>query len=361
MASRRQGNHNPRIKALPEGNQIDKSNGVYYHASFYDLHAANHITMLPNSIEFVEKELNHAYEVGIKDFWIINSSNIKPHVYFLNYISKLWKEEVNKQDMCLEYIKDYYSENTELISRIYQCFEDYANATIMFGNLEDEHSGEQFYNYSIRIFLNYWKMNSSKYCAKELIWATGEVSVEEQIKWYEEKCKEGIKGFEQLYQQCLELAKELGQENQHAKQLFEDSILLQVNLHYACIKGSLEYCTGYYKFIENDLIKSFYYVGRAAQEFDYAVQAMNMANHDKWKGFYDNDCLSDVKQTVYLLKQMMGHIRNIGDGPHFYQWQREFLYKEEDKRVVLITNMEILFLERWLYHIFIFNHSGYQL
>ena len=65
MVSRRQGNHNPRVSALPE--EGDKGrHGTYYHVSFYDLQAANHITMLPNSMEFVEKELTDALRHGIR-------------------------------------------------------------------------------------------------------------------------------------------------------------------------------------------------------------------------------------------------------------------------------------------------------
>ena len=36
----------------------------------------------------------------------------------------------------------------------------------------------------------------------------------------------------------------------------------------------------------------------------------------------------------------MGYVRCLGDGPHYYQWQREFLYAPEDRRVMLVTNME---------------------
>ncbi len=36
----------------------------------------------------------------------------------------------------------------------------------------------------------------------------------------------------------------------------------------------------------------------------------------------------------------MSYLRNLGDGPHFYQWQRDFLYAEEDRRVMLVMNME---------------------
>ena len=90
MVTRRQENHNPRISALPNENDRG-SHGIYYHASFYDLQAANHMTMLPNSAEFVCKELGEVIKRGMKDYWIINCSNVKPHVYFLDLIAKLWK------------------------------------------------------------------------------------------------------------------------------------------------------------------------------------------------------------------------------------------------------------------------------
>ena len=53
MVTRRQGNHNPRIPSLP-ATDFESAHGIYYHASFYDLQAANHMTMLPNPPEFVE-------------------------------------------------------------------------------------------------------------------------------------------------------------------------------------------------------------------------------------------------------------------------------------------------------------------
>ena len=36
----------------------------------------------------------------------------------------------------------------------------------------------------------------------------------------------------------------------------------------------------------------------------------------------------------------MGYVRNLGDGPDFYKWQREVNYSENDAKVVLITNRE---------------------
>ena len=37
---------------------------------------------------------------------------------------------------------------------------------------------------------------------------------------------------------------------------------------------------------------------------------------------------------------LMGVLRNHGDGPHFYRWQRRFLHAPEDADIALILNME---------------------
>ena len=49
MVSRRQGNHNPRILALPEKNS-GKKHGIYYHASFYDLQAASQLRKISENL-----------------------------------------------------------------------------------------------------------------------------------------------------------------------------------------------------------------------------------------------------------------------------------------------------------------------
>ncbi len=36
----------------------------------------------------------------------------------------------------------------------------------------------------------------------------------------------------------------------------------------------------------------------------------------------------------------MSFARNIGEGPHFYEWQRQFQDSEADRRVLVILNTE---------------------
>ena len=333
MVSRRQGNHNPRIAALPEIGEKGH-HGTYYHVSFYDLQAANHITMLPNSMEFVEKELKEAMEHEIKDLWIINASNIKPHVYPLDFIANLWKEKpLSAEEHRIRYIAQYYGDacDAQTQKQMKACMESYPEITVPFGRLEDEHAGEQFYNYVVRDFIHGWMKDGAKAYVEELLWCADKRTFNDQLEWFEEKCKAGYERFKELYERCKAV---------DGNRLWKDSVLLQVEIHKCCLKGSLIFTMAYHAYCQKQYKEAFFLLGNAAEAFETGNEKMRECEHDKWKGFYANDCLTDVKETAYCIKRLMGYIRNIGDGPDFYKWQREVTYSENDRKVVLITNME---------------------
>ena len=152
MVSRRQGNHNPRVPALPE--KGDKGlQGTYYHVSFYDLQAASHITMLPNSTEFVSQELTDVLIHGADDYWLINCSNIKPHAFLLDLIARCWRDgTVDAVQQSIAYTVAYYG----LLHRsdVAQCLTDYAQFTVPYGPNEDDRAGDQFYNHVPRMLIS---------------------------------------------------------------------------------------------------------------------------------------------------------------------------------------------------------------
>lgn len=333
MVSRRQGNHNPRVPALP-GEGDSGRHGTYYHVSFYDLQAANHITMLPNSMEFVENELNTAMAHGITDLWMINASNIKPHVYPLSFITNLWKQNaLSAEEHRRRYIREYYGANCDSgqLSEMEACVRDYPQAMLSFGDREDEHAGEQFSNYAVRDFIHGWMRDGAAEPVKELFWCTGECSFDEQMTWYEEKCRLTYNKIEELYRRCNAVS---------GSELWQDSVLLQTEIHRNCLKGSILFTESFRAYREGEYKKAFLLLGNAAEAYEAADKAMRDREHGKWAGFYANDCLTDVKETAYCLKRLMGYVRNLGDGPHFYGWQREVTYSAKDAKVVLITNME---------------------
>lgn len=350
MVSRRQGNHNPRVIALPGEGLRDQRHGVYYHVSFYDLQAANVLTMIPNSMEFIKKELDHAYSCGIKDMWLINCSNIKPHVYPLDFISSLWNSGKETPEIHLKrYLKSYYQAEAvsggaeePLLAEMEKCFYEYFNSTVPYGTREDEHAGEQFYNYVTRVLIHGWMKDGGVKPCEELNWCIQAEHFSRQVQWYQKKCESGYPRFKELLKVCTRLREDAGK-------LWEDSLLLQVRLHTECLAGAIHFTKGYDAYREEDYLRAFYELGQAADCYQAADEAMKSCCHDKWKGFYDNDCQTDIKETAYLLRLLMGYVRNLGDGPYFYQWQRLVIYPEKDRKILLLTNEENHLTDEALY------------
>lgn len=128
-----------------------KKHGIYYHASFYDLQAAAQLTMLPNSPEFVEKELKQVLEQGADDYWLINCSNVKPHVFILDEIAQLWKTGTLSEDWAKGYAARYFGEKgaAEIAAR----YLEFSGCAVKYGPNEDDRAGEQFANHVPRILM----------------------------------------------------------------------------------------------------------------------------------------------------------------------------------------------------------------
>ena len=91
---------------------------------------------------------------------------------------------------------------------------------------------------------------------------------------------------------------------------------------------------------KRDWLRAFYAAGKSKAAYLAADRAMREREHGHWRLFYANDCLADVKQSAWLMGVLMGVLRNHGDGPHFYRWQRRFQDAPEDADIALILNME---------------------
>ena len=201
MVSRRQGNHNPRVPAIPGEGLRDRDHGVYYHVSFYDLQAANVLTMLPNSMDFVKKELENAYNCGIQTMWLVNCSNIKPHVYPLDFTASLWNSlETDPEAHLEQYLRKYYG--NDALEEMKDCFLKYFKAVVPYGEKEDEHAGEQFYNYVTRVLICQWMKDGGKAVCEELRWCGPAESFSGQLQWFVSKCENGYPGFKGLLEAC---------------------------------------------------------------------------------------------------------------------------------------------------------------
>lgn len=326
MVTRRRDELCLRVSSMPDAS-IKPPKGIYYHVSFYDLQAANHITMLPNSVEFVNRELHDVINNGGNDFFIINCSNVRPHVYFLDAIRKIWDgRDIDDKAHSVEFCNTYYapalSKETALL------YQEYTNSMIPYGKSEDEHAGEQFYTENIRILCNQFIKNRNE-TAKTLTWLTGNVPFNQQTDYIMTLCEEHIIPLSNLFSHCLKIS------NQYNDTLFNATIFLQTKIHYYCALGAIMFAKGNSYFNDSNYEYSFVAFGRSAKYFELARKSMLECEYGVWENFYHNDCLADIAHTAYMVKKVMGIVREYGDNVRHDAWQRKYTYSKGDSLVFL--------------------------
>lgn len=170
-----------------------------------------------------------------------------------------------------------------------------------------------------------------------MLWAAPYETLKEQVEWYRTVCEAGTASYREYLRKCVVTEVRL---EGRSRELFADSVLLQAQIHCQCFQGALAACYSMRFAFAEDYRTAFYLAGKARKEYLKADQAMRNREHGKWHRFYENECLTDVKQTAWVLEGFMSYVRALGDGPHYYEWQRDYLYSEKDRRVMLIMNME---------------------
>lgn len=372
MVSRRQNNHNPRVPALPDKEDTG-AHGIYYHASFYDLQAAAMMTMLPNSPEFVESELGKALDLGADDFWIINCSNVKPHTYYLDLISYFWKkgiahDQLNQKNIISNhlslYVGRYY--NTSLKQIVEKAYSLWPYYSVKYGPNEDDHAGEQYANHCARIlacgFMRQYHIpedetdiqdkkdlaaydNNTIGPVKELKWACDSKSLKDQIYYFKEKYEYAVEGYKEYLGFCRSVLDKLkASKDKKAAQVFENNLICQVQYLYYSYLGAFHICEALGEVFEDKsddrFIRAFYKAGLSCKAFKKGYDTMRSHEHGIWKGFYSNDCESDIRQSFYVAQSLMSYLRVLGDGPHFYKWQRKYQQDAGGDKVLLILRLK---------------------
>lgn len=326
MVTRRRDNHTVRISSMPKS--AVEHGGIYYHISFYDLQAANHITMLPNSVDFVNRELNEVTEKNMNDYWIVNCSNVRPHVYFLDALRKKWYgEEISDESHSLEFCRTYFE--NEGVKEAYRAYHE---AMLAYGSEEDEHAGEQFYTENIRLLVHSI-FNQKTEGTTGLKWLLGMHPLAEQSEMFADICRRGIEKTEKLYKLCGGISETLADRD---RQLFGSTVYLHAAIHYYCARGVIVFNEGFQEYEKENYKNAFMLFGDSAKLFERANSVMRGSEYGVWKGFYFNDCFADIKHTAYMVEKLMGYVRERGDNSRHDKWYRDAVYAPEDRRVMTL-------------------------
>lgn len=366
MVSRRQNNHNPRVYALPSLGD-EGAHGIYYHASFYDLQAAGQMTMLPNSTEFVAKELYDILDHSANDFWIINSSNVKMHTYYLDLIARMWQQgtelknaspiEVAKEHN-ESFCRDYFGDKlADAAGYLYGLWPKYA---VSYGSNEDDHAGEQFSNHGSRVLVSAFISNFNRFdpvntrADMSLEWICPSDKLLTQVKFYLDKFKEGANNYREYLDKCKAAIDAVVCDTSDdaliaSARALDNNLVFQVEYMYYSNLGALFACQAILACLEggdsgdavkSDFLSAFYEAGVAAKAFREGYYKMRGHEYGIWEDFYKNDCEADIRQSAILMESLMSYLRVLGDGPHFYQWQRRFQSDAGGDRILLILRLK---------------------
>ena len=335
MVSRRQGNHNPRLSSIPSKDDAGP-HGIYYHCSFHDLQASNHLTMSPVPYGIMAAKLNAAFEAGADELLIVNCGSVKPHAYPLQLMGELWREGKANTEAHLEaYVRSYYDQGHDVIA---DCLRAYSKRTATYGLHEDDRAGEQLYHHPVREMLCAVMCGQMDRCLNSLVWLAGEKPFVEQLDFLDGVAEQAQAGLDDLFQKARACAAEL---KGHDRQRFEDSLLLQISLHALGAKGTRAFCKSVHCYMNKSWRSAFVVAAQALEAYESSVRAMEQAQHDKWVGFYENDCLTNIRLTRDMMRTYVGHIRILGDGPSFHRWERECLMSKGDRGVMLLSTSTV--------------------
>lgn len=329
MVSRRQGNVNERLPSLPEPEDHGK-HGLYYHVAFHDLQASNHLTMFPSEATLIRDELRAAIDRGADRLLLLNSANVRPHTYFLDLVSEMWRlgdvdTEAHRRDFCERFFPS--APDSAL-----RCLEAYPRATIPYGPNPDDRAGEEYYHHCARSLISTWMRGEEQRGAEDMQWATGNLSLGTQFAGFAARLKPAVAAWQTLTEQADAAAELMSPEE---SERFRDFFCFQAGLHSSGSSGFVELCNAYAYFADHDFPRSFVAATSALREYRQGLELLETASTGKWSGFFRCDYLTNVAATVYAVDSLRRWLRQFGDAPDYYRWYRAHVVPPSERGILL--------------------------
>jgi hypothetical protein len=329
MVSRRHNNQNLRVPSLPAANEGGR-HGLYYHVTFHDLQASNHLTMYPGPASFLKQEIEAAFEVGAYDYLLVNCGNIRPHVYQLDVMRELWTAgTIDVAHHLHRFVSSYYSAFHDELEELYR---SYAEAALPYGPHTDELAGDEYYHHPARQIIGHWLQGKGENPDPRLLWAVGEVPFPEQVKRFEERLEHGILKWDSWLQRCDEVLAKLDTADRRRA---IDQLRFHGALHASGCEGFYRLCRSYREYAEHRYPQAFVYASESMWCYRKGLDALRQSEHGKWARFYQADWLTNIASTVQNVDTLRRFLRMHGDSPDFFLWYKEFLMPETEKHLYL--------------------------
>lgn len=331
MVSRRHGNLNLRVPSLPAAGD-EGEHGLYYHTTFHDLQASNHLTLFPGSASFLKQEIEAAFAAGADEHLLLNCGNIRPHVYSLDVIRELWTTgEINVDQHLQQFVSSYYTESDHF-DELAELYRTYSEAALPYGPNADDLAGDEYYHHPARQIMCHWLQGKTEQPDPRLFWAVGDVPFDEQVKGFETRLASGIQQWKAWVERCEELLTKLGEGDRRRA---VDQLRFHGALHLSGCEGFYWLCRAYEQFRQQRYAQAFVLASRSMWCYEEGLHVLRQSEHGKWEHFYEADWLTNIESTVHNVDTLRRFIRMHGDSPDFFLWYKEYLMPVTEKYIYL--------------------------
>lgn len=291
----------------------------------YNLQKTNHVTMLPYCVDTVIQDLDAARKKGQDSFWAVQCSNLRPHLYFLDVVRKKWRGTLlTKELQAEEFVNEYFSE-CEAKEEIAALYCEYAQVMVS-PNKAGERSGEFFYTENVRLFCHQLLIDKTNPAQGLCQLEEEQGSLAAQIQTFGEICKQQKEELEKLCLACTVTENRVQQKN-----LLSATIGLHIKLHQTCRRAARCFARGFESLLEGDYERAFLRFGDSAVWFDKGDALLRGAEYGIWKNFYANDCITDIKHTAYMVRKVMGWVRELGDNAAHDGWYQHYCLSGDEQ------------------------------
>ena len=329
MVSRRQDLSNPRVNAMPAEDEPG-ANGIYYHAGFYDLQAANHITMLQVPLPLVVRELKTVLAHRGDQCWIINSGSIRPHLFTLEVIRRMWTDG----DCDLEAAARDYARQAFGAEEAGRLLLSYGESSASYGPNEDDRAGDQFYHFPVREMANALARGDRR--VEKIRWAAPEEDFDAQAAHLSRIAMDGIRGWQAYEASCRRTEETL---QAPGRQAFRDGPLTAAVLHHAGSRLLYSFSMACRHALRGNDLQAFLWTDAALAAARRSLEALEAAEHGRFRHYYRNDCFTNVGLTAQVLSGMRAFFRIRGDGFNQFAWERTYLIPAAETRVTLQSHI----------------------
>ncbi len=324
MVSRRQNNSNPRTDAMPGENEPGE-NGIYYHVSFYDLQAANHITPLQIPPRKIAGELRTVLDRGADALWNVNVGSIYPHPFYLDLVSRMWETgEYDEETAARGFAERYYGRGD-----MAGLLTGYASSAVSYGPHEDDRAGDQYYHWPLRALAHALLRGETREPVTSLIWAADESTFTDQVKRLAGLVRPGIASWREHLKKVREEMDLMENTDPAAAARVRDREYLYALIHQTGCEGMYAFCQACVHALSGNDLQALLWTDRALRCHRKALNAMENVR-GRFAHIYRNDCFSGVGVTVRVLEAVRAYLRIRGDGEYLFKWEKQFLVPREE-------------------------------